>query len=98
MKARLLLDRRIILAPGIFVEMVIWKLPRLAVGGRHDHKYRLALVANSICVLRYDNEAGKGDHIHRDRTERRYRFHDVDRLLADFMADVRNWISENSDA
>jgi Family of unknown function (DUF6516) len=28
-------------------------------------KYRLALVADGICVLRYDNETGKNDHRHR---------------------------------
>ena len=28
----------------------------------HGFKYRLAFVVNGVCVLRYDNEAGKGDH------------------------------------
>ena len=27
-------------------------------------KYRLALVVDGLCVLRYDNETGKGDHRH----------------------------------
>jgi hypothetical protein len=33
-------------------------------GSRHQYKYRLVLVVNDDCVLRYDNEAGKGDHKH----------------------------------
>jgi len=98
MKAKLLLDRRTILAPGIFVEMVIWQVPRPVAGARHDLKYRLALVAKNVCVLRYDNEAGKGDHVHRANIEVRYRFSDIDRLVADFLDDVRRCLSENSDA
>jgi len=39
-------------------------------------------------VLRYDNEAGKGDHRHAGKTERPYGFTTYDRLLADFWADV----------
>jgi hypothetical protein len=30
----------------------------------HELWYRLALVVGGKCVLRYDNEAGKGDHRH----------------------------------
>jgi len=43
------------------------------------------------CVLRYDNEAGKGDHRHAGKTERPYRFTAPAQLLADFWADIRNW-------
>jgi hypothetical protein len=39
-------------------------------------------------VLRYDNQAGKGDHRHvRDR-EAPYRFVDAETLLVDFWNDV----------
>jgi hypothetical protein len=59
--AELLLKRRIILAESVFAELVIWRLPRTLPGSAHPYKYRLALVADGLCVLRYDNEAGKGD-------------------------------------
>ena len=98
MRARLLLDRRTIVTPSAFVEMVIWKVPQPLAGGTHHYKYRLALVAENVCVLRYDSEAGKGDHIHRGKLESRCRYRDVDRLVADFLADVRKWLRENSDA
>ena len=39
-------------------------------------------------VLRYDNEAGKGDHKHAGDAEQRYRFKDAEQLLVDFWADV----------
>ena len=33
-------------------------------GSTHDYKYALAYVVAGQCVIRYDNEAGKGDHKH----------------------------------
>ena len=51
----------------------------------------MALVADSICVLRYDNEAGKGDHRHIGRVERLYKFVDPETLLVDFWNDVEAW-------
>jgi hypothetical protein len=49
-----------------------------------------AYVANQRCVLRFDNEAGKGDHKHVDEREVPYRFTDVDSLQSDFWAEVKN--------
>ena len=51
----------------------------------------MALVVGGECVLRYDNEAGKGDHKHVGETEERYRFKSAEQLLADFWADVESW-------
>jgi hypothetical protein len=42
-------------------------------------------------VLRYDNEAGKGDHRHAGNAERPYPFTDPDTLLEDFWRDVARW-------
>jgi hypothetical protein len=91
MKADLLLDERHVLNERIFVEIVIWRLPRPVRGSAHPFKYRLALVVDGICVLRYDNEAGKGDHRHSEDDEQPYRFIDTDMLLADFWRDVEEW-------
>ena len=41
------------------------------------------------CVLRYDNEAGKGDHKLVLGKEVKYRFVSADKLVADFFEDVR---------
>jgi hypothetical protein len=91
MKAELLLDERHVLDARAFVEIVIWRLPRPARGSVHPFKYRLALVVDGICVLRYDNEAGKGDHRHVKNNEQTYHFIDTDMLLADFWHDVESW-------
>ena len=61
MAADLLIDERFILSEDAFVEFVVWRLPQPARGSTHQYKYRLALVERGVCVLRYDNEAGKGE-------------------------------------
>ncbi len=71
-----------------FVEIVVWHLPRPARASKHRFKYRLALVIDGVCVLRYDNEAGKGDHRHVGSREEIYHFTDPDTLLEDFWRDV----------
>jgi len=48
-------------------------------------------VVRGACVVRYDNEAGKGDHRHVGARERAYRFTSLDALQVDFWADVARW-------
>ena len=91
MDATLLYRERLVLAENCFVEMVVWQLDTPFKGSTHSFKYRLALVENGICVLRYNNESGKGDHRHLDGVERTYRFTTPQKLLADFWKDVENW-------
>jgi hypothetical protein len=91
MKAELLIDERHVLDSHSFVEIVVWRLPRPARGSSHGFKYRLALVVDGTCVLRYDNEVGKGDHRHVRDAEDIYGFTDPDALLADFWRDVEDW-------
>jgi hypothetical protein len=88
MKTELLLDERVVLDDDCFVELVIWRLPAPARGSAHGYKYRLALIENGICTLRYDNEAGKGDHRHIGSGELSYTFTTPEDLLADFWSDV----------
>src|SRR5437016_11321053 len=78
MREHLVLSRR------AFVEIVIWRVPRPARSSTHPYKYRLAYIANQHCVLRFDNEAGKGDHKHVGERQVSYRFTDVDSLQSDF--------------
>ena len=64
-------------------------------GSRHAYKYSLALVVDGVCVLRYDNEAGKEDHRHVGSVEYPYEFIDLDRLRSDFLVDARRWLVRN---
>lgn len=74
-----------------FIEVIVWRLPEPLRGSTHSLKYRLAYVVESECVLRYDNEAGKGDHRHVGKRQMPYVFVSVDQLLDDFLADVAAW-------
>jgi len=68
----------------VIVEMVIWALPSTSAERPHGIKYRLFCGRSGECLVRYDNEAGKGDHRHYGDHEVFYRVQSVDRLLADF--------------
>ena len=91
MKAEALAQERHILDEDAFVEVVVWRVSHPVKGSRHYLKYRLALVVAGDCVLRYDNETGKGDHRHVGDVETPYSFSSYERLLADFWADVELW-------
>ena len=91
MRARLLIHERRLLAEDAFVEMVVWQVSPPVRRSAHGFKYRLALVVNGVCVLRYDNEAGKGDHKHVGNKQTPYTFTTPARLLSDFWNDVDRW-------
>ena len=91
MKARLMLREHRGLNDQAFVELVVWQLPAPLPGSTHFYKYRLAYVVEGCCVLRYDNEPGKGDHKHLGEAEFAYEFTTPQALLNDFWTDVDNW-------
>jgi hypothetical protein len=91
MKATLLLHERRVVAENAFAELMVWQVPSPVPGSAHDHKYRLASVVDGVSVLRYDNEAGKGDHRHVGEREIPYVFTTPTQLLADFWSDVDRW-------
>lgn len=91
MEPSLLLNERRVLAEEAFVEIVVWSLSSSVSGNLHRFKYRLALVVKGDCVLRFDNEAGKGDHKHIGREEIPYVFTTPQALLDDFWKEVDRW-------
>lgn len=95
MKAVELSRQRIIYAENRFAELILWRASRPLPGSAHSFKYRLAYVVEQVCVLRHDNEAGKGDHRHWDGKESSYRFSTPEKLLADFQQDIERWNHEN---
>ena len=44
--------------------------------------------SDGTCLVRFDNESGKGDHKHVGSQEESYRFVDVETLVADFLAAI----------
>lgn len=88
MKARLTYTERKVVGDNAFVEIVIWRVPKPVVGSTHEFKYSLVLIVCDQCVLRYDNERGKGDHRHVGDQESGYVFEGLATLLEDFWNDV----------
>ena len=95
MKAVQLINTRIAYSESAFAELVLWRLLNPLKGSAHAFKYRLAYVVRGECVLRYDNEVGKGDHRHFGKREGGYAFTTPDQLIADFQKDIARWNHEN---
>jgi len=55
----------------------------------YGYKYRLYYGdSEGNCLVRYDNETGKGDHKHIGNQELSYQFINIDKLFDDFENDV----------
>lgn len=89
MRAKLIQKTRRKIDESAFIEVVVWELPRPVPGSSHPFKYRLALVVNGECVLRYDNERGKGDHRHIGDREEVIEFTTPEALFEAFEADMK---------
>jgi hypothetical protein len=89
MKARLIYREKFIYEDGAIREMVLWQLPGATAGRLHELKYRLYYGRpDGRCIIRYDNETGKGDHRHFGGREEAYSFKGVEILVADFLNDI----------
>jgi hypothetical protein len=93
MKAELVTRFRNVSEDGTGVELVVWRVPEPVPPSAHPYKYRLVYLVEGRRVVGFDNERGKGDHIHRGDEESPYAFVDVDRLIDDFIREVEAWRS-----
>ena len=90
MQAKLIYQEKYVYTDGAIREMVLWQLPQKTTENPHGLKYRLYYGLNDgTCVVRYDNETGKGDHMHKRDREEPYQFRDVETLVADFLQDIK---------
>jgi hypothetical protein len=55
----------------------------------HEFKYSLSYGRPGVREIGYDNERGKGDHKHFRDIETSYGFETVEKLIADFLSDVK---------
>jgi hypothetical protein len=97
-KATLLLKECIPFREDSFAELVLWQVPSPLQGSSHGFKYRLAFVRSGVCLVRFDNEAGKGDHRHIRGKESRYAFVSPEKLVQDFLREARRADDEDRDA
>jgi hypothetical protein len=86
--AEVLFHSKRVFDDGAIVELKIWLVPERVQGSRHGLKYSLYYGCDGRRLVGYDNERGKGDHRHYADREEEYPFTSVERLLADFEADV----------
>jgi hypothetical protein len=97
-KAKLRYRQKLAYPDGAIREMVLWQLPRADKERPHSLKYSLYYgTATGECVIRYDNERGKGDHRHYGDYEEAYAFTTEERLVKDFLADIRRHRGENDE-
>jgi len=83
------MDDKMVLADGRLIQRLVWRLPETTVDRPHGLKYRLYCGKEGRCIVRYDNETGKGDHVHYgEEDEHPYRFISLERLIMDFHTDI----------
>ena len=89
MAAGLLYQEKYIYSDGAIREMVLWQLPRISPDRPHGLKYRLYYgLGDGTCLVRLDNDSGKGDHKHVGSQEEGYDFIDAETLVTDFLAEI----------
>jgi hypothetical protein len=98
--ARLVLHRKRRFDDGAIAEMKLWAVEDPVRSSAHRFKYRLFYGRGGSRLVCYDNEQGNGDHRHFGDRETPYTFTTPERLIADFLADVRrlrvHWQGERS--
>lgn len=88
----ILREKRVI--EDTITEIVVWRLSSPVPGSGHPFKYRFYFgLVDGTCIVRYDNERGKGDHRHIGGREEPYQFFGLPQLFRDFNADKAAWSS-----
>jgi hypothetical protein len=88
MNAVLLFQEKRTEASGAILEMTIWRVPSPVPPSTHGLKYSLFYGRAGQRIVAFDNERGKGDHMHIDGVERPYQFTSVEQLVTDFLTAV----------
>ena len=96
MKATRIFYDKAVLPDDAIVEMTIWQLPKPSSERTHGLKYSLFYGRDGVRIVGSDNERGKGDHKHLGEMETRYRFVSVEKLVAEFLADVERTTNERN--
>ncbi|EHR8838401.1 hypothetical protein ABJ851_003105 [Shigella flexneri] len=90
MSAVELMNRRIQIADNAFAIIRILQVDPSILGSQHLYKYSLAYIVDGVCVMRYDNERGKGDHKHIGDREFPVTFTSIQDLIASFQDDINH--------
>lgn len=88
MNAERLIRIKEIFADGAVLQLTVWLVPEPVPPCRHRFKYSLFYGYPGRRLVAFDNERGKGDHLHLAEEEHAYDFVSIPVLLADFRAEV----------
>ena len=88
-KAELIFYERINYEDGCILEMKLWSVSSPVPSSAHEFKYSLFYGRPRVREIGYNNERGKGDHKHFRDIETSYGFETVEKLIADFLSDVK---------
>jgi hypothetical protein len=86
MKAGLITRFKDASSDGAIIEWVVWRLPKPVPPSKQNNKYCVVFIVDGVRVVGFDNERGKGDHLHLIGVERAYDFRGVQQLVEDFIA------------
>jgi hypothetical protein len=88
-KAEKILDLRNAFDDGSFLVIRVWRVVDPVPPSAHRFKYSFFYGRPGERLVLFDNERGKGDHKHIGEVESSYAFESIEKLTADFMAEVR---------
>lgn len=94
-KATLIFKQRDDLPNSVILGQRVFRLAEPNADAPHGYSYRLHCGLPGKTLVRFDNETGKGDHIHWGETEQPYTFTSVDQLLADFEAAIQPYLGDD---
>jgi hypothetical protein len=95
-KAEKILDVRNAFDDGSFLIIRVWRVVDPVPPSPHEFKYSFFYGRPGERLVVFDNERGKGDHKHIGETESSYVFESIEKLTADFMAEVKRIRSERT--
>lgn len=95
-KAKLIFNRRDDYPErNVVVSQRIFRLDPPNAAAPHGYSYRLHCgTREGQTLVRFDNETGKGDHVHWGVREQPYGFTTLEHLLADFEAAIRPYLGD----
>ena len=95
-KATLILDQLDDFPNGVIIAQQVHRLATPTPDAPHGYTHRFHCGTRAgQTLVRFDNETGKGDHVHLGDTEQPYTFTTVDQLLKDFEAAIQPYLGDS---
>jgi Family of unknown function (DUF6516) len=93
-KAKIIVHTKTEEPDGAITELKVWRLPEPTEERPHGLKYSFYFGRDGARIIAYDNERGKGDHRHFLEHEEKYNFVSIEKLISDFLNDLKKYRSK----